>query len=263
MSYYLTKLFYKYLIDEINLNAYEYLKKHNFATDKIIQFAPDIKEIDMSYACGLHGEVNVIHADKVNLSHNNFQYVTNFVFNPYGKEINLSFVTGLYGKLDCSEYENLYLCETPLTKMYSIVGGKYTYMSGATDIFGIMDFRNSIYVDLSKTNLSKATLSFNLRGKVIRLSWVIDFPDVLNVGNTEKVVFTGAKMHNIRKIICGPNTKLINISSDFTGIIERATGKQMGKMMAHDKTIYSHHSRKQSQKFLHRTRQLIGNTNRR
>lgn len=251
MSNFLTEWFYKRLEEECkNWKAKQEAnikstKKHdNKVTYKKIQFVPNTKGIyDES-----HSTLSVVYNSTAPKKRVKNQQTTNFAVNPRGAGSDFVFVAGLWGEINCGKYEIADLRQTCLAKVDSVIGAKYTYMKGANNVSCVMNFRESIVVDLSETNLAHAEIWFNLRGKTINLSKTTGLPEVLVVGNTKCVIFKNAQMHNVKKIICGKNTKLKNLPSDFTGEIKRITGKKMSEMIASDPE-YSSHVRNQKQRF--------------
>ena len=221
------------------------LKYYDFSKHKKIQFAPGIKEVDMSYARGLHGDVSVRYIEKLNMSHTDLQNVSNIAFNPTAKEINLSYVTGLFGELDFSQADTVSLCGSDLSKVYSLKGAKRTNFSGAKGLVGKMDFKHTDYLDLSNTDVSRVKLSFNLMAKKINLTNVVGLSGVLDFGNAERVVLLGADLSKVTKIICGPST-VLSLPIGFTGKIEKVSGKKIGKKVPTESSrpVYNHQARK-------------------
>ena len=220
------------------------LRYYNFSKHKKIQFVPGIKEVDMSYGQGLHGDISVRYIEKLNMSHTNCQEVTSIAFNPTAKEINLSYVEGLFGELDFSQAGTVSLCGSDLSKVYSLKGAKRTNLSGAKCLVGKMDFKHTDYLDLSNTDVSRVKLSFNPMAKKITLTNVVGLSGVLDFGNAERVVLLGADLSKVTKIICGPST-VLTLPVGFTGKIEKVSGKKIGKKVPTEssKTIYNHHAR--------------------
>ncbi len=251
MSNFLTEWFYKRLEEECkNWEAKQEAnikstKKHdNKVTYKKIQFVPNTKGIyDES-----HSTLSVVYNGKAPKRRAMVQRTTNFAINPRGAESDFVFVAGLWGEIDCGKYEIADLRKTCLAKVDSVVGGKYTYMKGANNVSCVLNFRESIVVDLSETNLANAKIWFNPRGNEINLAKTTGLPEVLVVGNTRSVLFTNAKMHNVKKIVCGPNTKLKNLPADFTGEIKRITGRKMSEMIANN-SEYNSYVRNPKRKF--------------
>ena len=221
------------------------LRYYNFSKHKKIQFVPGIKEVDMSYAQGLHGDVSCRYLEKLNMSHTKFQEVSNFAFNPTAKEINLSYVEGLFGEFDFSQAGTVSLCGSDLSKVYSLKGAKRTNLSGAKVLVGKMDFKHTEYLDLSNTDVSRVKLSFNPMAKKITLTNVNGLSGVLDFGNAERVVLFGADLSKVTKIICGPSS-VVSVSPNFTGIIEKVSGKKIGKKVPTESSrpVYNHQARK-------------------
>lgn len=228
------------------------LKYYDFSKHKKIQFVPGIKEVDMSYARGLHGDVSVRYIEKLNMSHTDLQNVPNVAFNPVAQEINLSCVKGLFGEFDFSHAGTVSLCGSDLAKVYSLKGAKRTNLSGAKYLVGKMDFKKTDYLDLSGTDVSRVKLSFNPMAKKINLANATGLSGVLDFGNTERVVLLGADLNNVTKIICGPST-VVSVSPLFTGIIEKVSGKKMGKKVQTESSrpVYNHHARKMCKQQMH------------
>jgi len=222
-----------------------YLRYYDFSKKQKIQFGPSIKELDISYAHGLHGDVSFRYIEKLNMSHTNVREVANLAFNPIAKEINLSFVEGLFGELDFSQNGTVSLCGSNLEKVYSLKGAKRTNLSGAKNLVGKMDFRHTDYLDLSNTDVSRVKLSFNLMGKKVKLTNTKGLSGVLDFGNTERVDLLGADLSNVTKIICGPSTTVL-IAPEFADKIEHVSGKQMGKKVFTESSrpVYNHQAKR-------------------
>lgn len=251
MSKALTELFYKWLEEkckdwvakqEAKIKSAE--RHDNKVTYKKIQFVPNAKEIYNQS----HSTLSVVYNGKAPKRRAKVQCMANFAVNPRGAESDFVFVAGLWGEIDCGKYEIADLRKTCLAKVDSVVGGKYTYMKGANNVSCVMNFRNSVVVDLSETNLAHAKIWFNPRGNEINLAKTTGLPEVLVVGNTRSVIFTNAKMHNVKKIVCGPNTKLKNLPADFSGEIKRITGRKMSEMIANNPE-YNSYVRNPKRKF--------------
>ena len=221
------------------------LKYYDFSKHKKIQFMPSIKEVDISYARGLHGDVSVRYIEKLNMSHTKLQDVSSIAFNPIAKETNLSHTEGLFGEFDFSQADTVSLCGADLSKVYLLKGAKRTNLAGAKNLVGKMDFKHTDYLDLSRTDVSRVKLSFNPMAKKINLANVVGLSGVLDFGNVERVVLLGADLSKVTKIICGPST-VLTISPDFTGKIEKVSGKKIGKKVPTESSrpVYNHHARK-------------------
>lgn len=228
------------------------LKYYDFSKHKKIQFVPSIKEVNMSYARGLHGDVSVRYIEKLNMSHTDMQNVASIAFNPTVKEINLSYVEGLFGEFDFSRAGTVSLCGSDLSKVYSLKGAKRTNLAGAKGLVGRMDFRHTDYLDLSNTDVSRVKLSFNPMAKKINLTNVVGLSGVLDFGNAERVVLLGADLSNVTKIICGPST-IVSVSPNFMGKIEKVSGKKIGKKIPTESSrpVYNHHARKVCRQQMH------------
>jgi hypothetical protein len=241
--------FNNYLNDK---NKGLYLKYYDFSKHKKIQFAPGIKDVNMSYARGLHGDVSVRYIEKLNMSHTDLRNVPNIAFNPTGQEINLSCVKGLFGELDFSQAGTVSLCGSDLEKVYSLKGAKRTNLSDAKGLVGKMDFKHTDYLDLSRTDVSRVKLSFNPMAKKINLAYAKGLSGVLDFGNTERVVLLDADLSKVTKIICGPSS-IVSISSNYTGLIEKVSGKKIGKKVPTESSrpVYNHHARKMCKQQMH------------
>ena len=228
------------------------LRYYDFSKHKKIQFVPGIKEVDMSYARGLHGDVSVRYIEKLNMSHTDLQNVPNVAFNPVAQEINLSCVKGLFGEFDFSHAGTVSLCGSDLAKVYSLKGAKRTNLSGAKYLVGKMDFKKTDHLDLSGTDVSRVKLSFNPMAKKINLANATGLSGVLDFGNTERVVLLGADLNNVTKIICGPSS-VVSVSPNYMGIIEKVSGKKIGKKVPTESSrpVYNHHARKMCKQQMH------------
>ena len=228
------------------------LKYYDFSKHKKIQFAPGIREVDMSYARGLHGDVSVRYIEKLNMAHTDLQNVPNIAFNPIAQEINLSYVKGLFGELDFSQTGTVSLCGSDLEKVYSLKGAKRTNLSGAKGLVGKMDFKNTDYLDLSRTDVSRVKLSFNPMAKKINLAYAKGLSGVLDFGNTERVVLLDADLSKVTKIVCGPSS-VVSVSPNYMGIIEKVSGKKIGKKVPTESSrpVYNHHARKVCRQQMH------------
>ena len=243
-------LFFYRSLSEKNKYCIAFLQRYNFAKEKRIYCRTQIKGIDISYAYGMHDDVDFTNIERLNMSHVDLQRVTSIKFNPLAAEINLTDVRGLYGKFDFSGTNKLCLRDTDLTRVFVLKGAKNTDMCKAKGLVGYMDFATTDYLNLSGTDLSRVKYRFNLMAKKIDLSFAKGLSGVLDFGNTEHVILTGTDLTNVTKIVCGPSTVLTGIVG-FVGTLEQTAGKQLGKKMSKEKSIYKHHAKNQVRKYSH------------
>lgn len=226
------------------------LRNYDFSKYKVIQTPFTWKNADLSYSYGLHGNVNFQSFNRLNLSNVDFRFVTSVKFNLYAEEINLSGTKGLYGNLPFGCIGKLGLRKTDMKKIFRLQCAKDTDLSGATNLFGFFDCKDTDYLNLSDTDVGHAKFRFNPNGKKVNLTNVKGLSGVLNFGNTEHVILFGADLSKVTKIIVGPNTDLSGVVG-FTGEIEYLTSKKLSQQVAGTKHMYRNQAKRQAYRYAH------------
>ena len=225
-------------------NGWMYLRNYDFSKYKVVKTPASCKRADLSFSYGLPRDADFSSCEMLNLSYVNVQDVI-MKFNQHVKELILSWTKGWCGVIRCTGMGKVKFNHADLAKVSRLDGSEEIDVSYSDVGSCLLNFKDSMYVNMTGIDVSKATWVLNPNAKKINLTNVKGLSGVLYFGNAEHVLLFGADLSQVSKIICGPNTVLSGVID--SGVkVEYLTSKKLSKCVAGTKSIYRHKAKRQA-----------------